>query len=277
MAQGSSLPMEPGGRNPVRIVIMTGRKISKACELDINSAGLERLDEIDRPLNLDGAWEREWDNKVPATICGAPVTIGVIVRKSEHESEEYRKMTENDNDGNGSNGNDDDSDSDDLPESMGRFDAALDAISHPLNSDGAWEGEWDYDVPAAIDEVPDTFRVVVRNSKHELEEYEKMTDDDDSDSDSDSDSDDIPESMEWFDAALDAISCPLSSDGTWEGEWNYSLPATIDDILATFEVGIVKKNKHELEEYKKMTDSTSDNTSNDDHRGSGDDSSGDFN
>lgn len=58
-------------------------------------------------------------------------------------------------------------------------------------------------------------------------------------------SDDIHDMMvlERLDAALDAISCPMNSDGEWE-----------EVVPAAFEVVVQRKDKRELEEYEDLID-----------------------
>lgn len=49
--------------------------------------------------------------------------------------------------------------------------------------------------------------------------------------------------LERLDAALDAISCPMNSDGEWE-----------EVVPAAFEVVVQRKDKRELEEYEDFID-----------------------
>lgn len=49
--------------------------------------------------------------------------------------------------------------------------------------------------------------------------------------------------LERLDAAFDAISCPMNSDGEWE-----------EKVPVAFEVVVQRKDKRELEEYEDLID-----------------------
>ncbi|KAL0637114.1 hypothetical protein Q9L58_003937 [Maublancomyces gigas] len=49
--------------------------------------------------------------------------------------------------------------------------------------------------------------------------------------------------LERLDAAFDAISCPMNSDGEWE-----------EEVPVAFEVVVQRKDKRELEEYEDLID-----------------------